>query len=206
MSNANYIFFCSNQFLHDFFDQGITQININLVPGANESQTIAALKNRFHLEAYSWKELYPALVSALKLEKYAMFFVLMLIAIVAGMNIVSLLFMYITQKRKDIAILKAYGTPQKTINTIFIVIGIGISASAALGGLLIAYCICLILSIYPFISLPDTYYVSHLPVSMEWNIFGLVFLVILGIGTIASFFSIKKSKSLLIASVLKGDE
>jgi len=197
---------CSLECLKNLFDQGISQININLVPGADEQALLAKLKQRFHLDAHSWKDLYPALVSALKLEKYAMFFVLMLIIIVASMNIISLLFMYISQKQKDIAILKACGADQRTINTIFMIIGVGITGCAALGGELIAFIICLILKKYPFIKLPDTYYVSHLPVCIEYNTFLLVFIAVIVIGSCASFFSLQQNKKLLISSVLKGED
>lgn len=200
------VIICSLTALSELFNEGISQINVNLTAGSDESSTIAELKKRFGLETYSWKELYPALVSALKLEKYAMFFVLMLITLVASMNIVSLLFMYIMQKRRDIAILKACGATQRTINSIFMVMGVGISVAASATGLLLAYIICLILKWYPFISLPDTYYVSYLPVSIEYKTFSLVFVVIILISSLASFFSIQKSRTLLVSSMLKGEE
>ncbi len=52
--------------------------------------------------------------------------------------------------------------------------GVGLSAIAAIAGLIAAYIVGLVLEKYPFITLPDTYYVSHLPVQMEWYIFALV--------------------------------
>lgn len=199
------LLYCSLDCLKTIFNQGISEININLTPGADDRTTITKLKQRFHLDTHSWKDLYPALVSALKLEKYAMFFVLMLIIIVASMNIISLLFMYVTQKQKDIAILKACGASQKSINALFMTIGIGISGCAAISGELIAYAICLLLKRYPFISLPDTYYVSHLPICIEYKTFLLVFMVVITISICASFFSVQRSKKLLISSVLKGE-
>ncbi len=199
------IIYCSLETLRTLFNQGVAQINVNLIPQADEHKTIMALKKRFRLDTYSWKDLYPALVSALKLEKYAMFFVFILIVIVASMNIISLLFMYIIQKRQDIAILKACGAPQQTINRIFMIIGIGISVCAALAGECIAFLTCLILKKCPFVHLPDTYYVSHLPVCIDYKIFLLVFIVVTLVSIIASHFSIQRSKKLIISAVLKGD-
>ena len=55
-----------------------------------ETAVIEKLKKRLpHLQVNSWKDLYPALVSSLKLEKYVMFFILALITLVASMNMIS---------------------------------------------------------------------------------------------------------------------
>ena len=70
---------------------------------------IQKLRHRLGLDVYSWKDLYPSLVASLKLEKYVSFFILALILLVASMNIISLLFMQITQKRPTIALLQAMG-------------------------------------------------------------------------------------------------
>ena len=76
---------------------------------SKEKQVVESLKKRLDLEVMSWKDLYSSLVSALILEKYAILFILALVALVASLNIISLLFMYVTQKRTDIAILSNNG-------------------------------------------------------------------------------------------------
>ena len=53
------------------------------------------------------------LFSALKLEKTMMFLLLVLITIVASFNIVSTLTMIVTEKQKEIAILKAMGATRQ---------------------------------------------------------------------------------------------
>lgn len=184
-------------------DAGITQFNIQLAPGSNESDTITQLRNTFKLDVFSWKDLYPALVSALKLEKYAMFFILALIALVASMSIVSLIFMQILQKRPDIAILKSMGMASGTIITLFMVMGIGLAACAAAAGLITAYLMGLLIERYPFITLPDTYYVSHLPIAMEWNIFLAIFLLVILMALIATWIPARAIKTMKTAQVLR---
>jgi lipoprotein-releasing system permease protein len=186
-----------------FPDAGVTQLSIRLAPGANEQATIAQLKNRFNIDVFSWKDLYPALVSALKLEKYAMLLILALIALVATMNIISLLFMQIIQKRPDIAIYQAMGLSGTNIMVIFLLMGMGICFVAGLCGLAAAYGAGLLLKKYPFISLPDTYYVSHLPIQMSWEIFLLVFIIVLIMGTLASLLPARSVKSIQIAKILR---
>ena len=147
--------------------------------------------------------MYPALVSALKLETYAMFLILALIALVASMNVISLLFMYITQKKGDIAILTSMGLHSSVIKNVFLCLGIFLTLVGASAGLLLAFISGLILQHYPFITLPDIYYVSHLPVYMHWSTFLLMFVVVLLLSVIALVIPIHKVPKLNIATILR---
>ena len=71
-----------------------------------------------------WMEMNRNLFSALKLEKIAMFIILVLIVLVAAFNIISTLIMVVMEKNKDIAILKSMGAPSKGILKIFIIEGL----------------------------------------------------------------------------------
>lgn len=70
-----------------------------------------------------WMEMNRNLFSALKLEKIAMFIILVLIVLVAGFNIISMLIMVVMEKNKDIAILKSMGASSVDIFKIFIIEG-----------------------------------------------------------------------------------
>jgi lipoprotein-releasing system permease protein len=70
-----------------------------------------------------WMEMNRNLFSALKLEKIAMFIILVLIVLVAAFNIISTLIMVVMEKHKDIAILKSMGSPSKGILKIFVIEG-----------------------------------------------------------------------------------
>ncbi|MDR3550626.1 MAG: ABC transporter permease [Candidatus Babeliales bacterium] len=195
---------CSFPFFDSLFPEaGITQISIKLAPNANEEQTIAQLKERFGLEVYSWKELYPALVAALKLEKYVMFIILALITLVASMNIISLLFMQITQKRGDIAILKAMGLSENSISSIFLMMGMSISCIASITGLALACIASWLLETFPFITLPDAYYVTHLPAKMEFHLIAIILLVIIILSFIATWLPAHATRKINIAEILR---
>ncbi len=198
------IIYCSLDFFKELFPAiGVTQINIELKENANEKEMITQLKQRTNLQVYSWQELYPALVAALKLEKYAMFFILALIMLVASMNIISVLFMQITNKKADIAILRAMGCPISSIQRIFYLFGFILTISGSLIGLLLAFISGLLLQTYPFIQLPDTYYVSHLPVAMSMEIFVLVFVVTLLLATCAVWLPTRSIKKMNVATILR---
>jgi lipoprotein-releasing system permease protein len=169
-----------------------------------EDTVIEKLKKRLpHLQINSWKDLNPALVSSLKLEKYAGFFILALIMLVACMNMISLLFMQIQQKRRDIAIFKAMGLSDRCIGSIFLHLGISITLAASVTGLALAGLAGYLLEKYPFIELPDVYYVSYLPARMEPEIFFVVFLATMLLGFLATWIPFRRSKQIEIAQVLR---
>lgn len=171
---------------------------------AIEHEVLSTLKDRLpNLQVQSWKELYPALVSSLKLEKYVMFLIIVLISLVASMNMISLLFMQIQQKQRDVAIFKAMGLAGSSIRNIFLYLGMTVTLLASLMGLGCAALIGHMLEKYPCIELPDVYYVSHLPARMDWDIFLIVFVVTLLIGFIATWFPAQRSKHIAVAEVLR---
>jgi len=198
------VIFCSHQLMRQLCaDQEISTIHIKLAPHADEQKVIHDLQQALHLQIYSWKELYPALVSALKLEKYAMFLILLLITLVASLNMISLLFMYITQKRADIALLYTLGATHTMVMSIFMCIGMCIASIACTVGIMLAWIICHILNTYPFIELPDAYYVTHLPAIMDWPLVIVVFCAVMALSFIATATIAYKTRNIRIARVLK---
>lgn len=191
-----------------FDDQGVDQVIVKLASDdeSYEKSMITKLERRLpHLTIQTWKDLYPALVASLKLEKYVMFFVLALITLVASMNMISLLFMQIQHKRRDIAILKAMGLANSFIRSIFLQMGLTITISASLCGLGLAALAGYALERYPFIQLPDVYYISYLPAHMDLEIFVTVFIATLLIGFLATWFPTQRSTRINIAQVLRQD-
>lgn len=200
------LIFCSQSMFDTLFPgQGISQIALKFQQDTNEHALITRLKSRLKLEVYSWKDLYPALVSALKLEKYVMFFILALITLVASMNMISLLFMQIIQKRGDIAILQSMGMHHTDINSIFFIMAITISSVSSFLGLILAWFVGMILQRYPLFTLPDVYYVSTLPVHLDLRIFAFIFAVILVMSIVATWIPIRSIKNINIADVLRYD-
>ncbi len=199
------IVFCSLEQLAKLFPASdVTQIGIRLAPDADEGAVIAELQTRLgELSVYSWKDLYPAIIAVLKLEKYTMFLILALITLVACTNIISLMFMQIMQKRGDIAILCAMGMGMEQLRNVFLLMGVGIALTAATLGVCCATVTSYVLEKYQLISLPDVYYVSHLPAHMTWQIAAAVLLVTLALSIAATWFPIQRIRSLNIANILR---
>jgi lipoprotein-releasing system permease protein len=87
---------------------------------------------------------------------------------VAAFNIASTLIMMVTEKTRDIAILKAMGAPAGAVRRIFTIQGLMVGSVGTLGGLIVGVALCLLLQRYEFISLPpEVYLMSTLPVEMR---------------------------------------
>ena len=130
-----------------------------------------------------WMEMNRNLFSALKLEKVAMFIILVLIVLVAAFNIISTLIMVVMEKHKDIAILKSMGAPSKGILKIFVieggVIGVVGTALGTILGLGAAFNLekitGLVENLFGFkILRPDVYYIDKLPSHVDPLIVGLI--------------------------------
>ena len=117
----------------------------------------------------TWMELNENLFSALKLEKLAMFIILTLIVIVAALNIISTLTIMVTDKRKDIGILKAIGATRATVMNIFSLQGIMIGFFGVILGVISGLGIVLALDKWRFSILPESVYygIDYLPVRIS---------------------------------------
>jgi len=136
-----------------------------------------------------WMQMNKNLFSALKLEKFAMFVILVLIILVASFNIISNLIMNVMEKSREIAILKAIGATNKSIMAIFIMQGLFIGIIGTTIGVLGGFALGYILNTYQIIKLPaDVYYLSHLPVKMNLYDFVTVSLSAITITLLATIY------------------
>jgi lipoprotein-releasing system permease protein len=115
-----------------------------------------------------WKTMNSSLFAALKLEKLAMGVILLLIVVVAAFNIVSTLIMLVTEKTREIGILKSMGLSSRKVLRIFmiqgLVIGVVGSFLGAAGGGLLTWGI----DHFKLIRIPgEIYFVDHLPVRFD---------------------------------------
>ena len=117
--------------------------------------------------ARDWIQMNASLFSALKLEKEAMFVILILIVLVAAFNIASSLIMMVMEKTRDIAILKAMGAKDSSIMRIFVYQGTIIGMVGTTIGIVLGVVLCFLLKHFKFIELPKVYIFSTLPVRLE---------------------------------------
>jgi lipoprotein-releasing system permease protein len=115
-----------------------------------------------------WQQQNSSLFSALKLEKLGMSIILMLIVLVAAFNIISTLIMVVTDKTKEIGILRAMGMPARSIRRVFFAQGVVIGVTGTAAGLVLGLVASLVIGRGQLIALdPSVYFIDHLPVSNQ---------------------------------------
>ncbi len=150
----------------------------------------------------TWKESNLILINALKVEKNVMFIILSLIILVASLNIISGLIIFVKEKNKDIGILKTIGMSNASIVKIFFTIGITIGLIGSFFGLFLGIIFSLnIQSIQKFLeTILDTklfseevYYLSSLPSKISTNEIIAVLITSIAIATISTIFPALRS-------------
>lgn len=119
------------------------------------------------LAVRDWRELNRNLFSALKIEKIATFIVLSIAVIVASFSIICTLLLLVTEKSREIAILKALGAADGAILRTFMIEGIVIGVIGTVLGVATALGLCTGLSWFGLKLDPDVYYIDRLPIAVN---------------------------------------
>lgn len=136
-----------------------------------------------------WHQQNSSLFNALKLEKLGMTIILMLIVLVAAFNIVSTLIMVVTDKTKEIGILRAMGMPAKSIRRVFFAQGIVIGVVGTTAGLVIGLIASTLIGAKRLIPLdPSVYFIDHLPVATQAGDVALIVLASLVVAALATIY------------------
>jgi lipoprotein-releasing system permease protein len=144
-----------------------------------------------------WQQQNQSLFQALKLEKFGMGAILLLIVIVAAFNIVSTLTMVVRDKTREIGILRAMGMTAAGIRRIFFYQGVVIGVVGTSLGLAFGLLGALLLERYELIELdPSVYFIDHLPVSLEGVDVLLIVLASLAIAALATLYPARQASRL----------
>jgi lipoprotein-releasing system permease protein len=152
----------------------------------------------------NWMVLNNSLFSALKLEKLAMAVILSLIVVVAAFNIISTLIMVVTDKTREIGILKSMGMTDGGVLRIFMLQGLAIgvigTALGTAGGLTLVS----VLDRYELITLPgDVYFVDTLPVAVDTGDVVLIVILSILIAFAATIYPARQASRLLPVEAIR---
>jgi lipoprotein-releasing system permease protein len=112
----------------------------------------------------TWMDENRALFRALSLEKLVTALFIGLITFVAGLNILVVLTMTVTDRARDIAVLVAMGARRHQIRKIFILQGLAVSIAGTAAGLLLGYAAAWIADKWRLIPLnPEVYAIPYVP-------------------------------------------
>ncbi len=190
-----------------FFSMGekISQIDVRVPEPERVSdvtptvQTAAAkftMADGQPLRVRDWVEMNKNLFSALKLEKVATFIILSIAIAVASFCIVCTLLLMVTEKGKEIAILKALGASDGAIMRIFMLEGVIIGGIGTVFGVATALSACTGLARFGVRLDPEVYYIDRLPVVVNGSDYALVAIAAFLICTIATIYPARAASKL----------
>ena len=114
-----------------------TSIQIKLREGADVAQVRDRLREIFNPQLFlvnTWKDNQGALVNAVQMETAVLNILLFLIVAVAGFGILAIFYMIVTEKTRDIGILKSLGASSAGVMGIFLSYGLSLGIVGAGAG------------------------------------------------------------------------
>ena len=151
---------------------GVTGVAVKLHDLNKAEQAAQQIREAIGLgySVRTFAQLNSTLYAALKLEKAVMFIILFLIIIVASLNIAGNLILLGTEKLRDIGLMRAMGASPKMIRKVFMWEAMVIATLGICLGIALACLLCWIIATFNIVELPgDIYYLTKVPVRMEWS-------------------------------------
>jgi len=125
---------------------------------------------------------YPQIFDWLSILDMNVWIILVLMAVVAGFNMISGLLVLILERSKMIGILKSMGSPNWSIRRIFLYLSVFLTSRGMIWGNAIGIAVIVVQNYFEVLKLnPTTYYVDLVPVN-----FSLLHLLLLNAGTIVA--------------------
>jgi len=174
----------------------VSAVEISLDQGASDQQVkqqvVKVLGKDFNVKTqFEQHELFYKVMQS---EKWAIFFILGFVLLIASFNILGSLTILIIDKKQDINILKSMGASQPLIRTIFLFEGWLISIIGAVMGLLLGVLACWLQIEYGLIKIPGNegaFIFSSYPVVVRISDLVAIFFLVLGIGFLAAWYPIR---------------
>jgi lipoprotein-releasing system permease protein len=163
-------------------------------------------------EVADWGQEHKTFFNAIKMEKIMMFFVLLLIVLVAIFNLVSSLVMVVNEKQADIAILRTLGMSAQQIKKIFMIQGSIIGVLGTLVGVILGVLFASNLDVIipAFESLigrkifpEDVFFISTIPSDLQAQDVWMVLIATLVLAVLATIYPASRAASVQPADSLR---
>lgn len=184
--DSQFIFYQRNATLNTLASAASRKVGIEVwTPDGKNLEDLKEEVEKFSdVVAETWMDRNSVLFFALKLEKLMIGVFLGLAGLIAASSILSVLALLMSQKKRDIAILKTLGLSNKRTVKIFTQMGLLLSSIGIIPGVLVGTALSYYIEKNPINVLPDIYYDSQVPalvdVNLIWGVLVVGFLVCLG--------------------------
>ncbi len=156
------------------------------------------------LSIETWKERNASLFFALKIEKFVVSFLVGLSTMIAGLSIISVMVLLLTQKRKDVGNLLAMGMTKRDTKNTFVSIGMFLSLFGVLGGLISGVILAMMVDRFSDDVLPAFYQETNIPAEVQiWQV-GSIVLIAVAFSYFALNVTMKRLSSFKPSEILRG--
>jgi lipoprotein-releasing system permease protein len=135
-------------------EQYVSGVAINSKDPYDIDKLAAKVKKMNGLVATTWKDSNAALLFALKLEKYTMGAILMLIVLVAAFSISGTMMMTVFHKKRQVCLLRSIGMSKLEVARLFMMQGMAIGLVGILIGLAIGVSACVLIYQLRYVEMP----------------------------------------------------
>ena len=166
----------------------VTGLEIGLKNPDKSPQFAEKLSEQFQVSVKEWQSYNSNIFEAMHNERTVIGWIVFLVAFVASFNILTTLFISVTQKRRDIAILKALGATNRNILSLFLQQSLFMGVVGGTIGVFLALIMSYLLRRFEFIKLPDIYLLTTLPVQFNPVTYSVIFVTSLLIASLAGIY------------------
>jgi lipoprotein-releasing system permease protein len=152
------------------YDGRLSGIAISLTESANVERVSRAIESLAGegFTARSREQKNASMNHILRMERFAIVLIGAMIALVATLSVVGSVIMLITDKRRDIATLRAMGANRRLIHQIFVGEGMLLCSVGCLAGIILGLALCLGQQYFGWVRIPGaSSIVEFYPVSIE---------------------------------------
>jgi lipoprotein-releasing system permease protein len=173
----------------------------------NDPQQAGLLKKQLaseDVEIETWQERNSSLFFALKVEKFVVSFLVSLSTLIAGLSIVSVMVLLLTQKKKDVGHLLTLGMTRRRVMNLFINIGLFLSLSGVVAGVLTGVGASFFIDTFSKDVLPTFYEDTNIPAEVRFQQIFLIIFVSISLSYLALRLTMNKLSSFQPSEIMRG--
>lgn len=179
----------------------VNRVAVHLPDPDDAEATAAALERRFGYKAESWQERSADILSQFVIRNVIMYSVVSAILLVASFGIYTIVSNSVSDKRRDIAILRAVGFSEGDLQLLFVIQGLALALVGIVLGWALGYALMEILGRIPF---PMAGEIEYIPLDRSPTQYAIAATISLVAGGVAAWLPARRAARVDPIDILRG--
>lgn len=175
------------------YEGRITTIALRLLPDADVERVRNCVQQVVGEEfrVVTRDEKHASMNSIISMERFVIILIGGLIVLIATFAMVGAVVMLITDKQRDISILKSMGASERLVRRVFIGEGMMLCGVGCIAGIVLGVAFCLMQQHFGIIRMPQEMIIEFYPVEVRVTDILLIMGVVMGMGLLVTYVSVK---------------